>query len=252
MLNKNMLRSVSYNGINVYYVPHLDGGGTSFGQDFVPVVREHFKKLGRVCEFCSGPGFIGFLLLANGLCDSLCLVDVNKDAIEACKETIKRNGLAKKAAAYVSDGLGRVPKSEKWDLVVSNPPHFYGTDEEYGMDVIAIDPKWKIHEQFYRNISKFLNPGGSILFVENGVGSTSAQWRELIERNSLKYIKSFTYKGEKRSDSKIPMVFANRFFESIRDGSILSNGPKFYIHNFKKLVRSAYKQSKFYFVWSKK
>ena len=252
MVDKKRLKQVRYGDINVYYLPHLDGGGTSFGQDFVPIVKKYFKKVDRICEFCSGPGFIGFSLLANGLCDSLCLLDINKDAIEACKYTIKANNLSDKVNAYVSDGLKDVPKSEKWDLIVSNPPHFDGTEKEYGMDVIAIDPGWKIHEEFYRNVSRFLKPGGSIIFVENGVGSNPKQWQEMIEANGLTQFKSFNYEGEKRSDTKILFVFADRFIESIRDGTVFSKGMGFYIHNFKKFVRSTYKQAKFYYVWSKK
>jgi len=252
MLRKKRLKAARYGDIDVYYLPHLDGGGTSFGQDFVPIVEEHFKNVGRVCEFCSGPGFIGFSLLAHGLCDSLCLVDINKDAIEACKYTIRESGLSNRVAAYVSNGLKNVPKSEKWDLVVSNPPHFSGTEKEYGMDVIAIDPGWRIHREFYKNISRFLKPGGSVVFVENEVGSNPRQWRKMIEENGLRQVKSFRYNGIKRSDTSILRVFSDRVIESVQDGTIFSKGSKFYLHNFKKFVRGTYRQDKFYYVWSKK
>jgi tRNA1(Val) A37 N6-methylase TrmN6 len=245
-------KSVKYGGISVYYVPHLDGGGTSYGQDFIPIVRKNFKKLNRVCEFGSGPGFIGFSLLGNGLCKSLCLIDINKEAIDACNYTIKANGLQGKAKAYLSDGLGKVPKSEKWDLVVSNPPHLDGSNKEYGMDLIAVDPEWRIHKAFYKNVSKFLNPGGSIIFVENGAGSNAEQWFKMIRENGLKPVKSFTYKGIKRSDNQILLLFVDRLFESLMDGTAVSKGLGFYVHNFKKFVSGAYKQNKFYFVWSKK
>ena len=35
-----------------------------------------------------------------------------------------RNGLQDRVRVYLSDGLNGIPSSEKWDLVVSNPPHF--------------------------------------------------------------------------------------------------------------------------------
>ena len=246
------LKSVKYGDISVYYVPHLDGGGTSYGQDFVPIVKKNFKKLNRVCEFGSGPGFIGFSLLGNGLCKSLCLIDINPEAVEACKYTIRANGLQDKVKVYLSDGLSKVPGSERWDLVVSNPPHLDGTNNEYGMDLIAIDPKWQIHKAFYRNVSKFLKPGGSIIFVENSAGSNPEQWFKLIRENGLKPVKSFTHEGVKRSDNQILVLFMERFVESIRDGTALSKGFRFYTHNLKKFVSGAYKQNKFYFVWSKK
>ena len=45
-------------GIRVYYEPELNGGGTSFGQMFVPIIRR--LGLGGSCyEPFSGPAFIG-------------------------------------------------------------------------------------------------------------------------------------------------------------------------------------------------
>jgi hypothetical protein len=85
-------KSVKYHDIETFYRPQLEGGGMGFGQTFVPIVRELFGKVGRVHEFCAGPGFIGFSLLANGLCDSLCLSDINPDAVAAATETVRRNG----------------------------------------------------------------------------------------------------------------------------------------------------------------
>ncbi len=77
-----------------------------------------------VCELCSGPGFIGFSLLAHGLRDSLVLTDINPAAVAAAQETVRRNRLEGRVSVYLSDGLDGVPADERWDLVVSNPPHF--------------------------------------------------------------------------------------------------------------------------------
>ena len=77
----------------------------------------------RTFEWCAGPGFIGFSLLGHGLTDTLCLADVNPAAVDACNETIRRNGLEGRVDVYVSDGLAAIPASERWNLVVGNPPH---------------------------------------------------------------------------------------------------------------------------------
>jgi len=68
--------------------------------------------------------FIGVALLGYGFCDTLCLADVNPEAIEACRRSVAQNQLAKRVAVYHSDNLEDIPASEKWDLVVGNPPHF--------------------------------------------------------------------------------------------------------------------------------
>ena len=115
---------VELNGIKVYYSEELDGGGASFGQDYLDFISKNFPPQQRIFEWCSGPGFIGFSLLAKGLCDTLCLADVNPLAVEACQKTIRLNRLEEKAKVYLSDNLKDIPLFEKWDLVVANPPHF--------------------------------------------------------------------------------------------------------------------------------
>ncbi len=182
---------VRYAGIAVSYLPRLDGGGRDFGQDFIPIVREKLGKVGKVCEFGSGPGFIGFSLLANGLCDSLSLIDINPEAIKFVRKTIRENGLEDKVSVYLSDGLKKVPSTERWDLVVSNPPHFGGSVSEWGGDMRIFDPDWSIHKDFYRMVKKFLNDNGSVIFVENGMGSKAGQWRKLAVQNGLEWVESF-------------------------------------------------------------
>jgi len=96
---------MEFNGIRVYYTKELDGGGAGFGQDYIEYVRANFPRQQRVFEWCSGPGFIGFSLLAHGLCDTLCLADINPLAVQACQKTIRENKLANKVKVHMSDNL---------------------------------------------------------------------------------------------------------------------------------------------------
>jgi hypothetical protein len=85
-------RYVTYGDVRVHYKRHLDGGGSTFGQDYIPFLHDHdMPKQGRVFEWCAGPGFIGFSLLGFGLCDTLCLADINSDAVRACQRTVARS-----------------------------------------------------------------------------------------------------------------------------------------------------------------
>ena len=105
-------REAASAGVRVSYKLHLDGGGSTFGQDFVPLLRRRgMPKVARAFEWCAGPGFIGFSLLAQGLCDTLCLADVNPEAIAACQRSIARNRLEAKVAVYLSDNLEGIPAS---------------------------------------------------------------------------------------------------------------------------------------------
>ena len=166
-----------YNGLVVFDQQGLHGGGLTYGQDFCRVLLElGLKRCGRLFEFCSGPGYIGYSLLANGFCERLTLSDLNPEAIKVAKQTSTYNGIEHLVNIYLSDGLSQMPGDEKWDLVVGNPPHFLKRDENDN-DIRAVDPEWSVHRQFYLSVKRFMNPGGHVIMMENCHGSS----RELFE-----------------------------------------------------------------------
>jgi hypothetical protein len=157
-------------GYVIFDRPDLDGGGSGFGQDYIRVLRElGLIHCGRLFEFCSGPGYIGYSVLAHGFCGSLALADVNPIAIQAAMKTADFNGITHLVSVYLSDGLEQIPASEKWDLVVGNPPHFieWTGDSKLRCE----DPGWQLHRRFYSQVKQFLNPGARVLLQENAQGS---------------------------------------------------------------------------------
>jgi hypothetical protein len=180
-------RHARFGGINISYRPELDGGGTHFGQDFLPFFRARgLPKQERAFEWCSGPAFIGFSLLGNGFCETLCLADINPRSVASCRNTVEVNGLRDRVSVYESNNLRNIPSSEKWNLVVSNPPHF--VDEAYDGQLLAYDPQWQVHREFFMTVSKFLAPAGMIVLQENNAGSTVESFRGMIEEAGLKIV----------------------------------------------------------------
>jgi predicted RNA methylase len=181
--------TISYRTITVYYDDHLDGGGREFGQDYLRMVRQLRKRPRTVFEWCAGPGFIGFSILAHGLCDRLCLADVNPQAIAACRKTVEMNGLGDRLTVYHSDCLDSIPgeERERWDLVVGNPPHS-GTDRElpWGNKIIYMDVNWVLHDRFWRTVHKFLAPLGLVLVQENSDLSTVSDFADMIEKHGMR------------------------------------------------------------------
>jgi predicted RNA methylase len=174
-------RRVRYGGIAIRYRAELDGGGTEFGQDFISFFKARgMPRQGRIFEWCSGPGFIGFSLLGNGLCETLCVADINPEAMASCRNTVRANGLDDRVSVHQSDNLKNIPRSEKWDVVVGNPPHFI---DQYVGDLRAHDPDWRIHREFFATIGDFLAPGG--VLQENNRGSTVETFRRMIEQSGL-------------------------------------------------------------------
>lgn len=184
-------RTITYCGVRVHYKKHLDGGGSglgegSWGQEYIPMLQDlNMPVQRRVFEWCSGPGFIGFSILAHGLCETLCLADVNREAVQACRRTIHHNNLSDRVTVYHADNLTGIPETEHWDLVVGNPP-FYA--DKHAHEIRAHDANWHIHRRFYANVGKFLKPGGVILLQEANDGSTAETFRPMMEQAGLKLV----------------------------------------------------------------
>jgi SAM-dependent methyltransferase len=179
-------RQVRYGDVRVHYKRHLDGGGSSFGQDYIPFLHDRgMSRQTRVFEWCAGPGFIGFSLIGFGLCDTLCLADVNPEALAACRRTIAASGLGGRVSLYRSDNLKDIPPTEQWDLVVGNPPHF---DCAQSRELRFADEGWRLHREFFASVGRFLKPGGVLLIQENNHGSTAETFRAMIDAAGLSLV----------------------------------------------------------------
>ena len=173
-LRGSKTRTWASEGINVYYAGKLNGDGPIQAPHFIDFMRRLAPKhkFEKALEWCGGPGFIGFSLLGAGICKRLCIADINPDAIRFAKRTVKENRLQDKVSCYVSDNFDDIPESEKFDLIVSNPPNYYALNPkhrdfgEFANDLRPNDRKWAIHKKFYSQVSKWLLPGGLLVIQE--------------------------------------------------------------------------------------
>ena len=165
-----------------------DGGGTWFGQDYVSQLSRYHRPFGRCLEWCSGPGFIGFALLAHDICDELVLMD--RYSLSACSvaETVRQNRCVDRARFYNLDHVAGLPNHERFDLVVANPPHYLECPGDLNYQRIAVDPDWQAHREFFANIGGYLNPDAVVLLQENQAGSLQgpAEFLPMIESNGLR------------------------------------------------------------------
>jgi predicted RNA methylase len=194
-------RHAAYGDIRVSYRDHLDGGGRTSGMEYLPLFHDlGMPRQGRVFEWCAGPGFIGFGLLGYGFCETLCLADVNSEAVEACRRTVAQNRLAERVTVYQADNLEAIPASEQWDLVVGNPPHF--VDVSPG-ELRYHDKDWKLHRRFFATIDPFLKRGGMIVLLENNCGSTAETFRSMIEAAGLQIVFVHNCEGRRTPYTRI-------------------------------------------------
>jgi predicted RNA methylase len=166
-----------YGQIAVFDKPNQHMGGLAFGRDFPRVLNElGIGRRGRLFEFCAGPGYIGYSLLAAGWCESLVLADIDPDAVSTARFTAAHNELEDRVVVYRSDALDQIPDSERWDLVVVNPPHF----SEPNPDIRIFDAGWELHRRFYASVASHMNPGGLVVMAEAQEGSDPELFEEMI------------------------------------------------------------------------
>lgn len=171
----------------VSYQSCEDGGGTWFGQDYVQELQRYGRSFDRCLEWCSGPGFIGFALLAHGICKDLTLMDGHESCAASVALTVQNNHCDHRARFRNLDRVALLPESDRFDLVVANPPHYLTCPGDANYQRIAVDQRWQAHEEFYGSIGRHLNPGATILMQENQAGSLlgPAEFMPMIERNGL-------------------------------------------------------------------
>lgn len=178
---QNLIPAVSYHGLLVFDRPDLNGGGLWYAEDFSrAMVHFGIGKSERIFDFCAGPGYIGYYLLAAGHCQTLALADVNPAAAEAAQFTARYNHIEDRVSVYTSDVFDAIPESEKWDLVVANYPTI-PSDAEDSQNIIDYDSSRTLEYRFYSSIKKFMKPDGLVLTLNSSEHSSSSHLRSLIE-----------------------------------------------------------------------
>jgi methylase of polypeptide subunit release factors len=210
------------NDLAVYYTNATNGGGEAFAKDYCNAIDGLYpgRTFEHALEWCSGPGFIGYAMLATGLCNRITFNDLHQPGMDLAEITRLKNPLfADKVSIYPGSTLANIPESEKFDLVVANPPHylskFYaaralgfdkvGATIDQRMEEILVDEHWQAHTNFYNEIKTRLAPNGVILIQENESGShhRGSSFNMIIENAGLKITGEFNSLAH--YDPKTPM-----------------------------------------------
>ena len=158
-------------GFRVSYDSWDDGGGTWFGQDYITQLKQRYQRRWQHClEWCSGPGFIGFAMLAHDMCDKITFQDCKASLQTHIDITCSWNACGHRVQFYAGDCVDCVPERQ-FDLVVANPPHYLSCPGDENYQRLAVDQDWKAHHRFFQSISRYLAPEGVIIMQENQAGS---------------------------------------------------------------------------------
>ena len=207
MINKQTFKLD--NGIVLSNIHDLDGGGSTHYRDFLEIVTKKGKShYSKAFEWCAGPAFIGYAVLGNNICDHLVLMDRYEPAIVSCRSTAISNNLYDSVTTYCIDAIGKLPTTEKFDLVLGNPPHVWDTNrfiegvrqeceqngdvlEQSNIDKVTrlvVDQDQAIHIEFFKNICKYLSPNADLFISEPGNGEMMPEIIEHATTNGLTFI----------------------------------------------------------------
>jgi len=161
--------------------------------ELIDVIRKTGKTFyNRACEWCAGFGVLGFEVLGLGLTKHIVFTDYYHVAIDTCLENARKNHLINHVSGHVSGTINDIPSIEKWDLVVSNPPHVF--DKEFFLEHLpggreqhtyldntcrlTVDQNFGVHKEFFKNIKEKLTSDADVYLIEAVVPACFVEWAE--------------------------------------------------------------------------
>lgn len=195
--NWNLLTRKLSGDITVTFPIHLDGGGQEMKDELVSVIRTMNRVYNKCYEWCCGFGVLGYEIYGNGLAKSLAFSDYYDVAVKNCLDTAVLNKMVDKVVGYVTPAVKNLPTTEKFDLVVSNPPHMFNKQEyEDVMDPafhsyignsarLLVDDDFGIHKEFFTNIRKNLTDDADLFIIESNMPD---KLNDMIEDNGFEIV----------------------------------------------------------------
>ena len=207
-------------GSDIFYTPETNGGGDYFFGEYLNLVMENYGRVHHLMEWCSGPGFIGYGMMACNVCDHLTLLDKFEPAVEVAKKTAENSFIKTidlvdtekvyhrrvfpRTTIYHSDTCS-VLSDYKLDLVVGNPPHFECKEDAIKalsklggtplfndhLSEILLDPNWDAHRDMFKEVSTRLSDNGTICLQLHSGGSSADTFRSMVEEAGMRITATF-------------------------------------------------------------
>lgn len=176
-------RKLKYeNNFTLEFPNHVDGGGYEIKDEIYSLVertgKEHYSK---ALDWCSGYGPFGFDLLDRRKVDNVVFTDSYNVAIEAVEHNAQLNNVATRVTGYVCDKISHIPETEKFDLVVANPPHSC-TSANLEKSLVnttvrmIVDEDYVALQEFYENICKYLTPDADVYITTGSNMDYFVKW----------------------------------------------------------------------------
>lgn len=155
----------------------------------VDIINKNNYKM--ALDVGTGTGCIACMVAKNSIAQVIGL-DISSEALQIALNNASRLNLYNKAIFRKSDIFSNVRDSEKFDIVISNPPYIPLSEKATIQKEVTFDPDLALYTkdekglEFYEKISKdahkVLNPKGHIVF-EVGQGQSEDVKNILLKNN---------------------------------------------------------------------
>jgi len=176
---------VYFGNIKISYHPSMDGGGIKKAPMFAKILSmvSPNKIFEHCLEWCSGPGFIGFNILSQGLCKKLDLADIWKPSLQAAKTAVHLHEVNTHHIRRLID----IPQTQ-YDLIVGNPPwrpqNLLGDFGSSDLRLIC-DPGLQTCKEFFEDVSNYLRQDGMIVLCQGKLFTGPADFVEMVDQAGL-------------------------------------------------------------------
>lgn len=186
------------NGIHIKWNPGDDGGGSTQYIDFLDTIGTE-KKYNNCLEWCAGLSAIAFSLVDANIVENIVLMDLYEPALIKAQENAVSNNIVDKVDIRICDKINMLPLTDKFDLVVANPPHspvngitnIPNSQKEYDACLrITIDKDWELHKEFFKNITTYLNTNADVYISETERLDSIVTWAKEVGLNLMKIFPS--------------------------------------------------------------
>lgn len=147
-------------------------------QKFQPWIAK--KRVDRILDLCTGSGCIAIACAMVFPCAVVDAIDIDKDALDVATINVKRHKVQKRVRLIRSDLFAAV-ESEKYDVIISNPPYVDAEDmtnlpieyrHEPELALAAGQDGLVIIDRILHEAKKHLTPHG-LLILEFGANISS-------------------------------------------------------------------------------
>lgn len=175
--------------------------GELTGRGAIRFIRERGLTDLSILDMCCGVGVIGLTIFSElreeAIVREVAFADINIFNLNSLERTLKLNNLyalvGDRITYWLSDSLTSVPPERRFDIIVSNPPHFFSEDRTANpllpSRLAMYDADWSFHKSFYSQCHRYLTPRGEVWFLENGDAVSAQDLLPFIQANPhLEYV----------------------------------------------------------------